>query len=176
MGLASRVTVARSAAPQANAIPFTGPPPPYAARSAPQTAAPASAWPQGQATSPPGGWQPNPWGAAPPAPGFGAQAYAPAPGAPAAPGLPPAEGYPPRAPQGAPSYAPVAAAQPMAAVASGGGRYAQQILARMGTIVQYNGLHTFYPPQRLQALAARVSQIDFDGLAARWQIPVEIAL
>ncbi|KIZ02628.1 hypothetical protein MNEG_5332 [Monoraphidium neglectum] len=60
--------------------------------------------------------------------------------------------------------------------ASGGGLSAPSILARLQKIVQVNGLQRFYPPQQLEAVAQRVARVDFHGLAARWRMPVELAL
>ena len=41
---------------------------------------------------------------------------------------------------------------------------------------QVNSLQRFYPPQQLQAVAQRVAALDFQALAARWRMPVELAL
>lgn len=59
---------------------------------------------------------------------------------------------------------------------SGGGAGFQSILARLQQIVQVNGLQTFYPPEKLRAVAQRVANIDFGALAARWRMPADLAL
>lgn len=54
---------------------------------------------------------------------------------------------------------------------------ANAILTKMNQIVTANQLQRFYPPQALQALAARVdSRVNFRDLATRWRMPVELAL
>ncbi|HET6343645.1 MAG TPA: hypothetical protein VFH51_01885 [Myxococcota bacterium] len=92
-------------------------------------------------------------------------------------GYPAPAGYPPAAipPQNPAHNAP--GVQPMGPMPlTGAGRYLQQIQTRLDDIVQQNGLQVMYPPQRLQSVAQRVAQVDFDALAARWRLPVEIAL
>lgn len=42
------------------------------------------------------------------------------------------------------------------------------VQAKLQSIVQINGLHQFYPPQAIQALAQRIAQtVNFDQLAAK---------
>lgn len=51
------------------------------------------------------------------------------------------------------------------------------VAAKLAKIVSVNQLGAFYPPDRLQAVTARVIQsVDFHSLAARWRMPVELAV
>lgn len=51
------------------------------------------------------------------------------------------------------------------------------IHAKLAQIVAANQLQRFYPPQALQAVAARLdARVNFRDLAARWRMPVELAL
>lgn len=99
----------------------------------------------------------------------------------------PAYGMPVHGGSGLPSYAGGSAAPAAcisrpagAAAATGAGNPqavgTQSILARLQTIVLTNSLQRFYPPQQLDAVAQRVARIDFHELAARWRMPVELAL
>lgn len=51
------------------------------------------------------------------------------------------------------------------------------IQAKLSQIVAANQLQRFYPPQTVSALASRLdSRVNFRDLAARWSMPVELAL
>jgi hypothetical protein len=51
------------------------------------------------------------------------------------------------------------------------------IQAKLNQIVASNQLQRFYPPQALSGLASRLdSRVNFRDLAARWNMPVELAL
>ncbi|WIA39813.1 hypothetical protein OEZ86_005866 [Tetradesmus obliquus] len=57
------------------------------------------------------------------------------------------------------------------------GGMAGAIHAKLAQIVAANQLQRFYPPQALQAVAARLdARVNFRDLAARWRMPVELAL
>lgn len=54
---------------------------------------------------------------------------------------------------------------------------ASVVAAKLAKIVAANQLQAFYPPDKLAALTARVMQrVDFHSLAARWRMPVELAI
>eukprot|EP00775_Hariotina_reticulata_P010679 gene10679-10838_t len=54
---------------------------------------------------------------------------------------------------------------------------ASVVAAKLNKVVAANQLQTFYPPDRLQAIIQRVvATVDFHGLAARWRMPVELAI
>uniref|UniRef100_A0A383VTZ6 VWFA domain-containing protein n=2 Tax=Tetradesmus obliquus TaxID=3088 RepID=A0A383VTZ6_TETOB len=68
---------------------------------------------------------------------------------------------------------------PAAGPAAGGapGGMAGAIHAKLSSVVAANQLQRFYPPQALQALAGRLdARVNFRDLAARWRMPVEMAL
>jgi hypothetical protein len=51
------------------------------------------------------------------------------------------------------------------------------IQAKLSQIVAVNQLQRFYPPQAVSALASRLDgRVNFRELAARWSMPVELAL
>eukprot|EP00208_Stichococcus_sp_RCC1054_P008332 CAMPEP_0206152440 /NCGR_PEP_ID=MMETSP1473-20131121/39327_1 /ASSEMBLY_ACC=CAM_ASM_001109 /TAXON_ID=1461547 /ORGANISM="Stichococcus sp, Strain RCC1054" /LENGTH=348 /DNA_ID=CAMNT_0053549999 /DNA_START=127 /DNA_END=1173 /DNA_ORIENTATION=- len=50
------------------------------------------------------------------------------------------------------------------------------IQQKLSQLVAANALHVFYPADVLRALASRVARIDWRGLAARWNLPVELCL
>jgi len=51
------------------------------------------------------------------------------------------------------------------------------VAAKLSKIAAVNQLSAFYPPDKLQAVATRVAQtVDFHALAARWRMPVELAV
>lgn len=57
------------------------------------------------------------------------------------------------------------------------GGMVNSILTKLNQIVSVNQLQRFYNPQSLQALATRLdSRVNFRDLAARWRMPVELAL
>ncbi|KAF6254656.1 hypothetical protein COO60DRAFT_296043 [Scenedesmus sp. NREL 46B-D3] len=119
-------------------------------------------------------------------------------------GAPPQQGFlPPGQPGGMPGGMPMMQQQPgmmmggppggsipppmqqqqpqgMPGGAAGGGAaggMAGQIHAKLSQIVAANQLQRFYPPQALQAVAARLdARVNFRDLAARWRMPVELAL
>jgi uncharacterized protein YegL len=63
----------------------------------------------------------------------------------------------------------------MAAGAPGG--MANAILTKLNQIVTTNQLQRFYSPQAVQALASKLdSRVNFRELAARWRMPLELAL
>ncbi|KAF8058948.1 hypothetical protein HT031_005516 [Scenedesmus sp. PABB004] len=51
------------------------------------------------------------------------------------------------------------------------------VAAKLASIVSANELHRFYSPARVAEVAARLdARVDFRALAARWRMPVELAL
>eukprot|EP00879_Flechtneria_rotunda_P000381 GHRR01000473.1.p2 GENE.GHRR01000473.1~~GHRR01000473.1.p2 ORF type:complete len:470 (+),score=208.18 GHRR01000473.1:347-1756(+) len=105
----------------------------------------------------------------------------PAPGMPGAPGIPQQQPAPYGQHQPAPyGQQPGATAAPGAtagAPVGAPGGMAGSILTKLQTIVNVNQLHRFYSPPALQALAQKLdSRVNFRDLAARWRMPVELAL
>jgi hypothetical protein len=50
------------------------------------------------------------------------------------------------------------------------------IRERLKHIVAVNGLYTFYPENRLNALAKDVAQSDLAGLADRWHLEPQVGI
>jgi hypothetical protein len=46
---------------------------------------------------------------------------------------------------------------------------------KLQKMVQTNRLEAFYPPQALQSVIAKLDRVDFKSLAAKWNMPVELA-
>jgi len=101
-------------------------------------------------------------------------------------GYPPAS-YPPQqqqqaypdaapAPQQAGYYGAAPPAAPATAYPQQAAGPAAALLPRLQKIVQTNSLQRFYPPQQLEAVAQRLARVDFGALAARWRMPLELAL
>ncbi|GAQ84528.1 hypothetical protein KFL_001930060 [Klebsormidium nitens] len=164
------------------------PPPPGSSPYPPQPG--SSPYPQAPGSSP----YPPPPGASPYPPPPGASPYPPPGGSSAYPPPAGASPYPP--PPGSSPYPPAGQqpgkpAQPQAGQygAQPGAPYSGQpqtvgsqgdaggVQAKLQSIVQTNGLHQFYPPQAIQALAQRIAQtVNFDQLAAKWRMPKELAI
>jgi hypothetical protein len=63
------------------------------------------------------------------------------------------------------------------AAGGGPGGMLGAIQAKLTQIASVNQLQRFYPPQALSGLASRLdSRVNFRELAARWNMPVELAL
>lgn len=56
------------------------------------------------------------------------------------------------------------------------GQYSSAVYSKLCSAITGNRLEAFYPNDRLSAIANRAGSIDYAGLAARWQMPVEMAL
>ncbi|DBA80735.1 hypothetical protein WJX77_004806 [Trebouxia sp. C0004] len=59
----------------------------------------------------------------------------------------------------------------------GGGNPAVQqgLMSKLQQIIQSNRLEAFYPPPKLQQLVNRLQQLDFRSLAAKYNMPMELA-
>lgn len=156
MGLAS--ALAAQAANQ-------GPP---AAYGAPPQQYQQGGYPGGAPQQQPGSYPAMMQGPGPQAAAYPSMAPAPYPavGGAAPPGMPGYPGYPPQQ-QPMMQQQQQPQQQGMASV----------VAAKLAKIVAANQLQAFYPPDKLAALTARVMQrVDFHSLAARWRMPVELAI
>mmetsp|Transcript_1977 Transcript_1977/g.5870 ORF Transcript_1977/g.5870 Transcript_1977/m.5870 type:complete len:452 (-) Transcript_1977:2876-4231(-) len=58
----------------------------------------------------------------------------------------------------------------------GSGSWAPLVAKKLQDIVAINQLQAFYPPQKLQIVTDKLTRVDFNALARKWNMPMELAV